>query len=430
MLPVLPAFATTDTAANVAIVQGFNDNVSQARDADGNVDRHPATFTGLDGRGTLVLRRRDDESHTFSLRARTQIYVPLERGAESPPNGTVLFLHNTSMGVGKFGSLSITTNASVTAITSARASDGTLLLTLDPTAQSTSVASASLLAGYTHTLSPRWSITERAGLAVTDTLSAPPIQAANGVVLDRRGLDGILPSSLTSLNRELGKLDTGSITLAYNYTYSPYSLDIATSPPAIGGPQGIHQVVPGLRLVHTFSDRLTSTTTVGMSITTPSRFEPDRSLNYFPVGSQQVALVGPRWTIRGLANLAYSAVNARLGLGPAVGFLGTIAGAPLSGGSFRRMYLVGTVQAQHQSVPAASGGTTALEVVGAGVEVRYGLNRWLGLYTGYDARLSSNFDPAAANFFRQIVFIGLSGYFSTDGSIPPIESVQSPYRPG
>jgi hypothetical protein len=69
-------------------------------------------------------------------------------------------------------------------------------------------------------------------------------------------------------------------------------------------------------------------------------------------------------------------------------------------------------------------------VVGAGAELRYGLTRWLGLYTGYDARLSSTFQPADPLFFRQVLFLGLSGYFTTDGNLPPIETVQSPYTPG
>lgn len=431
MLPfALPTFATTDAAANVAVIEGVNDNVSQTRDANGNLDRHPAEFTGLDGRGTLRFTNRDSDVQTLTLRARTEAYVGLDQPNTVPPSGTLTLGYISGFTLTPRSNLALTANANLTTVTGARSTDATLPFTLDPAAISTSVASYSAFGTYSYTLSPRWSLAETAGATITTTLSSPGLQLANGVVLDRTGLDGVVPSSTTTLSRELGPRDALLITFGYRYTYSPYSLSIGTNPPQIGGPESIHQFVPSLGLSHQFSDTVSSTTSAGISVATPQAFETDRRLIFFPVGSETLMVTGARWKVRALASVTYSSVSARLGAGPTYSLSGTIAGTPLEGRAYRSMYLIGTLGATRSTVPTATGDTAALAAVSAGAELRYGLTRWLGLYTGYDVRGTSSITPNDPPYIRQIFFIGLSGYFTTADDIPPIETQQSPYTPG
>lgn len=429
MLPLfLPVFATTDGAVNVAIVQGINDNLTQTRDANGDLDRHPATFTGIDGGGRLVLTSRGIDSQVLSVRARTQAYVGLDGPTSRGPTGTLAAGYLAGFSTGPRSSLSLSLTANLTSITSARAGDGNFLLTLDPTATGTSVASYSGSTSYSYTLAPRWTFTETLGARVTTTLSAPPLQAANGVVLDRTGLDGVLPSATSSLSHELGKRDVLLLLASYRYTYSPYSLDIATTPPTLGGPQGMHQVVPTVGVAHAISETVTATTTAGLSVSTRPTFDERTGPALFPVGSQGLSVLGRRWTVGALASVRYGSVTARLSAGPSYTFIGTIAGTPIEGRAYRSLYLVGHVLANHSSVPAAGGGSTGIDALAVGAELRYGLTRWLGLYTGYDVRVTSS-QANEPLFVRQILFAGVSGYFTTDGNIPPIETVQSPYTP-
>ncbi len=430
MLPVPLFNANVDGAANVAVVEGINDNVTQTRDAQGNVDRHPATFTGLDGLATLRLTARDADTQSIQIRARTQVYVGLDSVPTPAPNASLSLSYGATFTTSPRGALAVSATASATSIASARTGDGNFLLTLDPTASATSVASYGLFLTYSYALAPRWTFSQYAGGTVTNTLSAPPLQAANGVVLERGGIDGVLPSATTSLGHELGKRDTGTVSVNYRYVYSPYALSIGTNPPQLAGPQSIHQVGPSVGLTHAFSETVTTTTAVGFSMTTPQAIDPDQRIVVFPTGSEQLTVTGSRWTVRSLASLSYSSVSARLGAGPTVAFTGSISGAPIQGRAYRALHVVGSVQATHSSVPAAGGGSASIEALGAGVEARYGLTRWLGIYSGYDLRGTSSFVPGDPATIRQIFFLGLSGYFTTDGNLPPIETTPTPYTPG
>jgi hypothetical protein len=428
----LPLFlATTDLSANVAVVEGVNDNVVQTQQPNGNIDRHGAAFTGFVATGLYRISARDRDVHTFTLRGRSQAYIGFDNVGTTPPDGTLMGSYAASFVTSKSGSMTLSASATLTAVASARTGDGNLLLTLDPTVNGTTQGIYSAFASYSHSLSPRWTFTESVGTVVTTTISAPPTQAANGVVLERQGLDGVLPSATTTLSYELGQRDTGLLGVTYRYIYSPYSFDIAANPPVIGPPQQIHQLVPGIGLTHVFSDTVSSTTTAGLSIATPAQFETDRGLQFFPVGSQQILVTGRRWRTSALAAVSYGTISPRLGAGPSFSLVGTLSGAPIEGRAYRSLYLVAITQANHSVVPSALGdGKTTLQVFGASAELRYGLSRWLGLYSGYDVRLSTQFDGTTAPSFRQVIFLGLSGYWTTDGNLPPIETTQSPYTPG
>ncbi|MBK6695365.1 MAG: hypothetical protein IPG50_24605 [Myxococcales bacterium] len=425
----IPLFLlTTDVAGNVSVVEGINDNAAERIDATGARERHASLFTGLSATGTLRVAARDSDSHALSARTRLQTYNSLSSVPSRAPSGTAIFSYTGAFSTSKRGGLALGASASFTSIASARASDGNLLLTLDPLSNGTQVAFYSGSASYSHALSPRLGISQSLGLLATSTLTAAPIDAANGVVLDRRGIDGIIPSSTTTLSRELGPRDTGLLSVTYRMIYSPYSFDIRTVPAALGPPQRIHQVIPGVGLSHAVTDTITSTTTAGVSFATAPLFDPEKSVDVFPVGSQQLVFAGRRFSARALASVTYGTTSARLGAGPAYSLVGSVSGAPIEGHAYRSLYMVAAIQANHSTVRTADG-TAALEGVGTGVEFRYGLTKWLGIYTGYDLRLTSQFGGAGDGSFRQIVFVGLSGYFSSDKTLPPIETTQSPYAP-
>ena len=76
------------------------------------------------------------------------------------------------------------------------------------------------------------------------------------------------------------------------------------------------------------------------------------------------------------------------------------------------------------------GESTKLGLYAGGIEVRYGLNDWLGLVGGYNVRYATFDTPAyEPPFFQQIVFFGLGGYWSTDRVQLPLVNFAAPVQP-
>ncbi|HWL87017.1 MAG TPA: hypothetical protein VNO21_14520 [Polyangiaceae bacterium] len=430
-LPIYAAGNVSDVAATAAIVQGVNDNVIQTSDADGSIHRHPAAFTGVDSTLTFRVTEPDADVHGLRLRVRGQYYQSLDSTRTTDPDGTVQGAYSSSITLGKFTQLTLSLSGTITALTSARVGDGTLIFTVDPSTTQTTFTLTQGSFGLVQELSPRWRLRESGGLLVTSTVSAPPFVLAGGQELDRRGVDGIQPFATSSVLHDLTPRDIGDVSLTYRYTYAPYSLDFTSSPPRASGPQRIHQVIPDVGLTHLMTPDWLSMSRVGISISSPPNFSDSNKAVILPVASEEVHYSTERWAFIGATSFSYGSVTPRLGSGPTFGAQASLVGTPYPHGKYRNLMATAQFVATHASLQATDTASTAINAVGGSVEVRYPLTKGLGLSGGYDVRLSTiqTSGSDAVPFFRQILFIGLSGFVTTDGTIPVLQLLNSPFRP-
>jgi hypothetical protein len=437
MLPFL-IFAVTDVSGTVALIEGLNDNVVQTQDGPGQITRHAALFTGLETGVTFRLTEPNQDVHGLRLRLRTQFYEPLDNYPESP-DGTLSASYASIVALGKHTGFLISASSSLSRVTSARVSDGTLLFQVDPSSTATTFTISQAAMAITQELTKRWKFRQSVGVLLTTTVEAAPFPLADGLQLDRRGIDGVQPETTSSLIHELGPRDTGDVSLTYRYLYSPYTLDYTTNPPHAGGPQRIQQGVADLGLTHLLSPQLSSLTRAGLSVATPPVIDESKKLVILPVATEDLRYASDRWGFNGQVGFTYGSVTPRLGAGPSLSAQATIYGVPWTNGRLKRLMILGTAAGNHsqlQSGVATAGGpaaSTYINVIGASVEARYALGRTLGLLAGYDARYSTigTSGGPTTPFVRQIFFIGISGYWSTDQvQLPPLEQLNAPFRPG
>ncbi|MDB4997349.1 MAG: hypothetical protein JWM74_4781 [Myxococcaceae bacterium] len=430
-IPLYAAGPSTDVAATSALVQGINDNLIQTTDASGGIKRNPSFFTGLDNTFQLRITEPDTDVHGLRLRVRGQFYEPLT-GVPADPDGTVQGVWTSNFGLAKYTSLNVSLSSTVTTITSARVGDGTLFYTIDPSTTQTTFMLNQFSYTISHELSDRWRIRQGGGALMTTTLQAPPFPLASGLSLDRRGFDGFQPFGTLAVLHDFTSRDTGDIAVMYRYLYAPYSLDFTQSPPRVGGPQKMHQVIPDVGWNHQWTDNWRTITRAGVSVASPPNFDPDTRVVLRPVGTEEVYFANERWSFIGVASATYGAVTPRLGAGPQIGAVASLAGVPYSYGKWGRMVMIYRAQASYASINAGPNTSATLTVVGASAEARYPLTKWLGLMGGYDVRFSTfaTSGGPVTPYFRNILFLGLSGYWTTDGTIPPLQLLEAPFKPG
>ncbi len=425
MLPI-PIYATTDVAGSAAVVQGIDDNVVQTVDANDNVHRHPALFTG--GSGSFLFRyaHPDGDSHSFRLGARGDIYEPLDSQSDASPDGTLQGNWISAIGIGPRTTLTFTERSLLTAAVASRAADGSLLLSVDPASNQTTYLFTNATVGVIHELSPFWRIRESISATLTDTLQAPPFQLADGLNLDRRGIDGASASVSSAVLHDFSARNTGDITAAYTYGYSPYSFDYTTTPPHLGPPQRNHEVGVDLGLRHDFNGWLVGRSRAGVTIATPPTLDTDRRAIIFPGVGQDLTYTTDRWVVLAGASFSYGSVTPRLGNGPTLNVGLSATGLPLPHGKWRKLVSIAALQGTYARVSLGPNELTSLTALGASAQARYPLFESLGALVGYDVRLST-FGSAKA-FVRQLLFVGLSGYWTTDGQQVPIQLLEAPYR--
>lgn len=421
-----------DVATTAAVTGGVNDNVVQTTDAQGNIDRHPQAFTGLEGTLTLRLSQPNGDIHGFRALVRGQTYKSLDGFTNADPDYSAQGVWQDNFTLDRFTNASFSLSSSITAITSARVGDSTLFYTVDPAATATTFSISQAAVTLTHELSDRWRFRQGGGVLVTTTVAAPPLQVADGMILDRRGLDGVQPFSTTSLLHDFSRRDTGDISVMYRYTYSPYSLDFTTTPPRVGGPQKIHQVLPDVGLSHQFGEYWLGMTRAGLSIANPPPFDPDRGLIVYPTASEELHYTEQRWQFIGSGAFSYGSVSPRLGAGPSVTANMSLIGVPYSYGHWSKLVAMFNAVGLYARQEASASATATLTAVGGSAQVRYPLTRVIGMIGGYDLRFSTvgTSGQPITPFVRQIVFVGLSGYWTTDPGILPFQILDAPFRPG
>src|SRR5262249_35994608 len=110
----------------------------------------------------------------------------------------------------------------------------------------------------------------------------------------------------------------------------------------------------------------------------------------------------------------------------------SLIGVPYSYGHWKKLVGMFNAVALYARQEASATATATLTAVGGSAQLRYPLTRVIGMIGGHDVRFST-IGPSGGPttpYFRQIVFIGLSGYWTTDPGILPFQILDAPFRPG
>jgi hypothetical protein len=127
----------------------------------------------------------------------------------------------------------------------------------------------------------------------------------------------------------------------------------------------------------------------------------------------------------------WGTINPRLGSGPSATGSVLAIGVPRHVGAWKDLAVLARGQVSYSSLVTGVGQSTGLGLVAVGGEVRYALNRWLGLLGGYDMRYAVFDTPGQFSppFLQHVFFFGLSGYFSNDRTVLPLTTFTAPVQP-
>ena len=429
LYPVGPA-SVPDVVARAAVVEGYNSNTYQAQD-DPNVpvvERHPSPFTGLEGSLELRWLGRDADRTTLLIGGRYNHYEPLEHQNQSD-DGSFSGLLTSRLTLGPRTVLTVSNSGSVTSFNAAHTTDGTIFA-FDPTQVRSSYWIDDAGASIVHQLSPNWRVSPSIGLMVSGTLASAPSLLPNGTLEEHRGLDYVMPYAEVDLAHDLDARNTVDAMALFQYAFQFYVLDLTQSPPRNIGPDKSAYLTVLAGYTRHFSPEVSAVLHGGAVLAAPPPRDPDQRAILAPSGSAEVYYTRPFFDLVAAGGYTYGTITPRLGSGP-TGTASLLAiGIPYHVGPWQNLALIGRAQLSYSSLVTGVGQSTALGLYAAGVEVRYGLNGWLGLIAGYDARYATFDTPTYSPPFAQhVVFLGLSGYWSTDRIALPLTTFAAPVQP-
>ncbi len=430
MLP-LPALPAPDVVTRVAVVEGYNSNTYQAQD-DPNIpliERHPSPFTGLDGNLELRFLGRDSDRTTILLGGRLNHYEPLQQENQSD-DGAFNGLLTTNLTLGKRTLLNLSESASVTSFNAAHVTDGTIFA-FDPTRVRSTYWIEDFSASIGHQLSANWRLTQSIGATVSGTLSSSPTQLPSGPLVEHRGLDYVQPYIETDLSKDFSWRSAADLVLLYQYAYELFVLDFTQTPPKNIGPDKTAFATALAGYTYHFSPELSVVLHGGAVLASAPARDIDQRAILAPSTAGEVYYSRDFFTVVATGGYTFGTVNPRLGEGPTASASLFAVGFPYHVGQWKNLALLGTAQLSYSSLITGVGQSTKLGLYAAGIEVRYGLNNWLGLTGGYNVR-AANFDTPGVfepPFFQQIFFLGFSGYWSTDPTQIPLTNFAAPVQP-
>ncbi|MBP9113289.1 MAG: hypothetical protein KBF88_10810, partial [Polyangiaceae bacterium] len=399
---------------------GVNDNVSESTDqATGETLRNGAAFTALAAAFTLrsITPRA---SYVLLADARLNLFTRFD-GADSnaSQNANGSFAANWELAPRTH--LSLTTLGQFGKQTFTRLSENTLTRNFDRLAEGSLVGFLNNIAGLTFDLSNRTRVTFTGSLALNATFDAPPFPLADGLQLDRRGLDGLTLDAGVQVFHDFADRDTGILGLNYGYITAPYSINSFVVPPQIGGPQRTQRIVGDVGYQRRFSDKWSSTTRVGVSVNTVESFDPDSRLNVLPVGSQDFSYISERFIASVQASFSYASIVPRLGTGPLFNLTAQISGTPFVESWIKKLVLVGSSSFVWASTTVLTNQSVTNQGLGGTIELRYPITKTLGFHVGYDLFITRTQTVGDASLtHRNMLFTGVSAFWSTSKEIQPI----------
>ena len=415
----------TDIGAQVAVVEGYNDNVVQTQDVlNGPVRRRASPFTGIDVGLSLRTWTSSTDPHEFQVQFRGQHYTPLGSYSQ-PDDGSVIGLYAGQFSLGPRTTLATRAVSTISTLNSSRLSDGPLFL-VEPASLQRTFTLTNVRLALTHEITERLRYVQGADLAVGTTVRDAPIELGNRRVF-HHGLDFIQPGTDGRLNYDFTDSDTGNLRLRYEQNRNYFLLDFARQPPQYLGVASTHIGEASIGLAHGFSDSLRWLNNVGLAVATPPPLDTDKRPILSPTANTEILYSREYWLFNVSAAYTYGSASPRLGFGPSLAAASGLSGRPfphLRG--WRDLAILANVAVTRSAFRTAESLSRISFLVGS-LEGRYSVNTWLGLLAGYSIRYAA-FEGAQAlpTLFRNIFYVGVSGYWNTDRSLPTIQTFQAP----
>lgn len=432
-LPVLP---DTDTVSRVAVVEGYNTNTYQAQDNPNVplVERHPSPFTGVDAALELRFHGREGDLTTLVLDGRANHYEPLQKEYQSDDGAfnAALFSRIT---LAPRTYLTLSDGAAVTSFNAAHQTDGTLFA-FDPTQVRSTYWIEDASASLTHQLSANWRLSQSFGATTSGTLQSAPFPLPSGQLTEHRGLDYIMPYAESDVAHDFDPRTSGDLILLYQYALQEYVLDLTQNPPRNIGPDKEAFLYLLAAYTHRWSPELATVLRGGGVVASAPPRDVDQRPILAPVGEGEIFYTQPFFNLIATAGYTWDTINPRIGSGPTATASLLAVGVPKHRGDWKNLALIGRAELGYSALITgvdASGNwqEANLSLCAVGVEARYALNRWLGVLAGYDMRYASFSPPTVfgPEFFQQVFFVGLSGYFSNDRTVLPLTTFTAPVVP-
>ena len=241
-----------------------------------------------------------------------------------------------------------------------------------------------------------------------------------------------MPYVEADLNKDLSPRAAIDGMMLYQYAYELYVLDLTQNPPRNIGPdkEAFPRSWPDGPTIGRRSFRRCF---APAACSLPRRHATSTSAPYSgPAALAELYYTRPFFDLIVSGGYTWGTVNPRLGEGPEANASFLAMGVPRHIGVWKesgldraRADLV--LDTRHWGL--VSRRSSALVAVGG--EVRYGVNRWLGILGGYDLRYATFDTPGTFNppFLQQIIFFGLSGYFTNDRIVLPLTTFSAPVEP-
>jgi hypothetical protein len=430
---VLPVLADLhEYIERVAVVEGYNTNTYQSQDNPSLpvLRRHPSPFTGLEGDVEARDAPNSTDLYTLRIGGRVMHYEPLvheDQSDDAAAYGAV----SARWALAERTILNLSADGEVATLNGAHLADMTIL-GFDPTLFRRTYWLDTEEVSITHQASKTWRMRQSLGVITAGTLYQPPTQLPSGQLTQHRGLDYVTPYLETDLDHDFSERFAFDSMLLYQYSYNVYVLDLTQNPPRNIGPDktAFLTALPGFswRFAHDWTEVLH---VGGVLASAPPRDLDQRPI-ISPAANDELYYTATFWTFIAGVSYTYGTVNPRLGAGPSVSGSMLLMGTPSRVGNWKNFDIMVNAQASYSSLVTGANLATNLGLYAADAEIRYALSPWLGLLGGYQARYATYSAPGQQYlppFAQSIVFVGLSGYWSTDRNIPPLTTVVAPVTP-
>jgi hypothetical protein len=281
-----------------------------------------------------------------------------------------------------------------------------------------------------HEISPRLRYQHGVDVVVGTTLSDAPVQSGTESIF-HKGLDFIQPGTDGQLFYDLTDSDVGNVRLRYEQNHNYFLLDFTRQPPEYLGVATTHIGEATVGITHSFSDSLRWLNNAGVALATAPPLDPDTRPILSPLATSELLLTKQYWLFDVNAAYSYGSTSPRLGFGPSVAVAANLQGYPFPHTGGLRELAVLLSGTANRSAFRTTEALSRITFVIASVDLRYALNRWLGIIGGYAYR-HVVFEGAQQlpTLYRNVFFLGLSGYWNTDRSLPIITTFQAPISSG
>lgn len=419
----------TDWRAEVALVEGYNTNVVQSQQLVlGPVTKHPSPFTGVDATARMITWTSPLDEQELRLQVRGQHYTPINDGYPIPDDGTINGGWSGQFTLAPRTVLTGRVLGTVTSTNSAELDDSTPLR-LDPSGLQRDYHQETARLAVIHELAPLWRLVVGADVEAESTIRDVPVELPTGGVINHHGLDYVTPAADVTVFHDLDQQNILSMRVRYEPMYVAFLVDYTRAPRYVG--HATTQMGEGeIMLTHAFTERFRSMTSLGAVVSQAAPFDPDRRPLLSPVFTEELTYTKEYWSTVLGASYGYGSANPRLGFGPAASAALTMQGVPYPYGEWKHLAMLGAAIASRSAFQEEGGYLSRLTYVSAHAEARWGFNTWLGLMAGWDYR-NVAFEGVGAfpQLVRHVVFLGLSGYWSTDHSLPTLDTFVSPVVP-